>query len=276
MADASSAQPNFLIAVGGEPTMATAFPDAGELAGTVVVAADSGLDRALAAGLVVDHVVGDLDSVSDAALAQAAAAGANIHRHEADKDATDLELAVELVVDLAASGDASAPGGLRPVEDPADPGGPVARVGLLVVGPGGGRLDHQVADLLALSGPSLAGLDVTARFGPATVTVVRPGRPGHLAGRPHEQVSLLPMHGAASGVTTSGLRWALVDADLVTGTTRAMSNEFVGPTAVVAITGGVLLVVQPATVAARIAERTTTYDPTPRSPDRSPERRSDP
>ena len=257
MADASSAQPNFLIAVGGDPSMVTAFPDAGELVGTVVVAADSGLDRALAAGLVVDHVVGDLDSVSDAALAQAAAAGATIHRHEADKDATDLELAVELVVHLAASGD-------------------VALAGLLVVGPGGGRLDHQVADLLALSGPSMAGLDVTARFGPATVTVVRPGRPRHLTGRPHEQVSLLPMHGPASGVTTSRLRWALVDADLVAGTTRAMSNEFVGPTAVVAVTGGVLLVIQPATVAPRIAARTTTYDPTPRSPERSPERRSDP
>jgi len=98
------------------------------------------------------------------------------------------------------------------------------------------------------------------------VTVVRPGPERTIAGARHEQVSILPVHGAAEGVSTSGLRWALVDAHLAAGTTRAMSNELVSPTATVRLDQGVLAVVQPGTTAAPVDPRTTPYDPTPRPP----------
>lgn len=229
-------------------------------AGAVVVAADSGLHLAVALGLAVDHVVGDLDSVDPAVLEAAEAAGATVHRHPADKDATDSALAVDLVLDLAAAATATAAAGTGSA------GTDGAAVTLLVLGRGGGRLDHLLADLLALAAPSLAGLEVTARLGPATVTVVRPGRPRSITGRTGEQVSLLPVHGRVRGVTTSGLRWALVDADLVAGTTRAVSNELMRPAAEVALGEGVLLVVQPGTLAAPIDQRLTPYDPTPLDP----------
>ena len=247
MTHGSPTPSSFLVVVGGDPGAAVALPTPAELTGTVVVAADSGVDRALAAGLHVDHVVGDLDSATPSGVAAAEAAGATVHRHEADKDATDLELALDLVRDLA--------GDREP------------RPALLVVGSGGGRLDHQLADLLALAAPPLAAFAVTARFGEATATVVRPGRPCTLVGRPGEQVSLLPVHGLATGVNTAGLRWALVDADLVPGTTRAMSNELIGTAGTVTVSTGVLLALQPGTVSPPIAERTTPYDPTPRTAD---------
>jgi thiamine pyrophosphokinase len=209
----------------------------------VVVAADSGLDR-LTGVLRVDHVVGDLDSVSDAALRHAQVNGAEVHRYPADKDATDIELALDLVV-----GRLVPETGLR---------------SLVVVGPGGGRLDHLLGDLLVLTAPSLAGIEVTARFGPATVTVVRAGVERAVHGERNEQVSVLPMHGPADGVTTTGLRWPLVDAHLAAGTTRAISNELLAPVATVALSSGVLAVVQPGTPAAPVAARTTPYDPSPR------------
>ena len=61
-----------------------------------VVAADSGVDVAIALGLGVDVVVGDLDSVTRGRRSAAAeAAGARIVRHPVAKDATDLALALE-------------------------------------------------------------------------------------------------------------------------------------------------------------------------------------
>lgn len=216
--------------------------------GAIVVAADSGLDAAHAAGIAVHHVVGDFDSVDPQSLADAEASGVHVHRHPADKDATDGELALELAVSLAA--------GLGPLAPP-------EVVELVVLGGGGGRLDHLLADLLALAAPVLAHLDVTAHFGPATITVVRPGRPRTVAGRVGEQVSLLPIHGRARGVCTTGLRWALVEADLVAGTTRAVSNEFLAPAATITVDEGTLAVIQPGTQAATIQPRTTPYNPTP-------------
>ena len=77
-----------------------------------------------------------------------------------------------------------------------------------------------------------------------------------------EQVSLLPIHGHARGVNTTGLRWALTDADLVAGTTRAVSNEFLARSATIAVAEGTLAVIQPGTQAAKVNPRTTPYNPT--------------
>ena len=233
-------QPAIVVAVGGDPDEPFRLPDG--VGDAVVVAVDSGLDRLVEAEVAPDHLVGDLDSAAPEAVAAAVGAGAEVHRHPADKDATDLELALDLVVDaLAAPGDR-----------------------LVVVGGGGGRLDLVLGDALLLAGHSLAHLDVAARFGAATVTVVRPGAPRTIAGVAHEQLSVLPAHGAAEGVTTTGVRWPLVDAHLAAGTTRGLSNELLDEVATVAVSAGTLLVVQPGTPAGLIEPRTTPYDPTPR------------
>ncbi|MBA2282572.1 MAG: thiamine diphosphokinase, partial [Acidimicrobiia bacterium] len=98
--------------------------------GARVVAADGGTDVALALGLGIDLVVGDLDSVSPEGLDAARAGGATIERHPEDKDATDLALAL----------DAAA----RMLEGRGD---------VAVVGAGGGRFDHLLAGVLALADP---------------------------------------------------------------------------------------------------------------------------
>ncbi len=67
-------------------------------AGTVV-AVDSGFDTAWSAGIDVDILIGDLDSVSAEGLAAAEADGVSVERHPVDKDRTDLDLALQRVVD---------------------------------------------------------------------------------------------------------------------------------------------------------------------------------
>jgi len=190
--------------------------------GAFVVGADSGLDHALGLGLRVDLVVGDMDSVSADALEAARSHGIPIERYPAEKDATDVELAIEAVVGR----------GYRHI---------------VVVSGNGDRLDHSVGALLGLARPALTetGLDIEAWWGGAHVLVLRGPSTRTLSGPPGSVVSLLPVHGPAIGVTTTNLRYPLHDEDLPAGTSRGISNEFLAGPASVALRSGHLLIMVP-------------------------------
>jgi thiamine pyrophosphokinase len=211
------------VVIGGGGPPAVARADLGDLGDDpLVVAADSGLEGARALGLDVDLVVGDMDSVDPSVLAEASAAGTAIERHPAAKDATDLDLALDAAL-------------VRGAER------------LLVVTGIGDRFDHALAVALSLAADRLAKATVEAWIGPAHVWVVR----DHLVfeGPPGMLVSLVPAHGPARRVTTTGLRYPLHREDLDPGTTRGISNELAGPTATVDVERGVLLVIAPGAAA---------------------------
>jgi thiamine pyrophosphokinase len=191
-----------------------------------VIAADSGLANARALGLDVDLVVGDLDSVEPGMLRAAEEAGAEIERHPVAKDRTDLAIAL----------------------DAARRHHPTGRI--TVIGGHGGRLDHLLANALVLASDEYADLDVRAFIGNATVHVVR--REVELAGVRGEHLSLLPIHGPAHGVTTSGLLYPLHDETLLPGDTRGVSNEFERASATIRLREGVLLAVQPGTLGTHV------------------------
>lgn len=191
-----------------------------------VIAADGGVVTASELGLRVDELIGDLDSAPASLQARVAESGGRVRRYRAEKDATDLELALAAAVS----------------RDP-----PPRRV--IVLGGTGGRLDHLLAGALLLAAPQWAGRDATgtdveAWLGRAKITVIRraavlgPAAPGEL-------VTLLAVGGMARGVTTGGLLYPLRAADLVPGTSRGVSNQFVATTATVTVSAGVLLAIQP-------------------------------
>jgi thiamine pyrophosphokinase len=186
--------------------------------GARVIAVDSGIDHAQSLGLPIDLAIGDFDSVSADGLARAEAEGVAVERHPVAKDATDLELALDAALALR-------PGRIH------------------VLGGHGGRLDHLLANALLLAAPAYAAVDVSAQMGPARVTVVR--RAAELDGPIGGLVSLLPLHGPAEAVTTSGLLYPLDAEDLHAGSTRGISNELTRPSASVRLEGGVLAVIQP-------------------------------
>jgi thiamine pyrophosphokinase len=187
-------------------------------AGALVIAADSGIEHAHALGLTVDVALGDFDSVAPDALQRAVDGGAVVERHPEAKDATDLELALDAAL-------------LRGAER------------ILVLGGHGGRLDHLLANAAVLASDRFVDVEVVAQMGEAVVTVIR--RAATLAGTPGDLVSLLAVGGAATGVTTDGLRYPLTDDTLEPGSTRGVSNVLLGSSAAVRLAAGVLLAVQP-------------------------------
>lgn len=190
-------------------------------ADALVIGADSGVDFASALGLRIDVAVGDFDSVSREGLERAEAAGARIERHPNEKDETDLELALDDAVRAGATD-------------------------VLVLGIGGGRLDHLLANVLLLASPRFAPCRIEARTGPARVHVIRGGEPAtELRGAVGELLTLLAVGGPAVGITTRGLAYALAGESLPESTSRGVSNVVESTPATVELEDGALLAVFP-------------------------------
>jgi thiamine pyrophosphokinase len=188
----------------------------------LVVAADGGARRALAAGVHPDLVVGDGDSLDAATQAVLRAAGTTMELVPPDKDESDTELCVRACIDRGMTA-------------------------LRIVGAlGGDRLEHGVANLLLLAHPMLDGLD--AAIVEARTTVRRVGAergPGEIEihGSRGDHVSLLAVDTCVEGVRTSELRYPLVGEPLYPGPARGLSNELLGLTARVTTERGRLLVI---------------------------------
>jgi thiamine pyrophosphokinase len=154
----------------------------------VLVAADSGAATALAAGHLPEAVVGDLDSLSDAA--RAALPAERVHR-VAEQDTTDFDKA------------------LRSVRAP------------LVLGLGflGARLDHQLANFSVLARRAerrciLLGARDLVFAAPPSVTLDLPAE---------TRLSLFPMAPVAG--TSQGLVWPIAGIDFAPAGAIGTSNR---------------------------------------------------
>ena len=186
--------------------------------GVPVIAADKGLEHAISLGLEVTVAVGDFDSASPDVVARAEAGATTVERHPAEKDATDLELALDRALSMSPER-------------------------IVVLSGDGGRLDHLFSTLLLLGSSRYESVEIDAFIGAARVYVVRGERA--IEGEPGELVSLFALHGPAEDVRTEGLTYSLDGETLEPGSTRGVSNVLVGERASVSVGSGVLLAVRP-------------------------------
>jgi thiamine pyrophosphokinase len=144
------------------------------------------------------------------------ATGCQLIAHPAHKDETDLELALRYAVDQGATE-------------------------VLVFGALGGRLDQTLANVLLLALPELRGVRVKIVGPELEVLLVRDQET--IEGRPGDTVTLLPIGGDVTGITTEGLEYPLRDGTLYFGPARGVSNALTAPTAHLRVKTGLLLVV---------------------------------
>jgi len=207
-----------IVITGGSLVEAITSDDLGRF--DVLIAADSGVDAAHGLGLDPDVVVGDFDSVTQAALDYARRAGAMVIPASRDKDFTDTELAVDHAASLGASH-------------------------ITVVSSGGGRLDHPQGMVCSLANPALRNIEVDAIIGIAHLSVLHGGDTRHIPRRGSEILALHAMHGPAEGIVTNGLRWNLNDETLQPWSSRGVSNQMTTAVAEIFLRSGVLAVIQP-------------------------------
>ncbi len=181
---------------------------------TLLVAADGGLRHLRRLGLKPDHVIGDMDSLSAAELAQLEVEGVALELHPRDKDATDLELTLRWV----------AANGCRQVR---------------VVAALGGRLDQTLANIALLAHPAFTELDLRLDDGLEEVLLVR--WRAVIEGAGGERVSLLAYGKPAEGVVTHGLKYPLRDETLDPHQSRGISNLMLGKRAEISLRSGLLI-----------------------------------
>lgn len=176
----------------------------------LIICADGGANRALAASIAPHFVVGDLDSLSG-----------DVHRklkdtafvHRPDQHTTDLEKALQFALEKEAKS-------------------------ATVIGFSGGRFDHQ-----------LTNLNILQRFSPKIQLVCIDdsgiSRFVHdkikLNVEIGQQISLLAFQ-KASGITTKGLKYPIKNGTLEWGVNDGQSNEAVSGEVKIIVKRGVLFV----------------------------------
>ena len=173
--------------------------------GDFLIGVDGGTRLILKLNLKPDLIIGDLDSLKNVPK------NIPLIMYPQDKDFTDTELALNYCRKQ----------GFKEV----------VLVGIL-----GRRLDHLIANLfLACS------FNLTVVEGKQTIYLIKPTR-FNLEGKPGDLVSLIPLLGDCSGVTTTGLKWRLQGETLKLGSSRGMSNVMVKKRVAVLKRGCLLLI----------------------------------
>ena len=152
----------------------------------LVLGADGGARHAHTLNVTLDAIIGDLDSLSDSE--QQASSSTESVSYPAEKDETDLELALLYAEQQGVNQ-------------------------IVIVGAMGGRMDMAIANILLITRASLSSCRIEVWHGVQTGWIIKP--PGEdISGNPGDTVSLIPLGGYASGITTMGLKYSLKDEDL--------------------------------------------------------------
>jgi thiamine pyrophosphokinase len=181
----------------------------------LVLGADGGAQYANTLNVTLDAIIGDLDSLSD--LEQQRISNTEFVSYPAEKDETDLELALLYAEEQGANQ-------------------------IVIVGAIGGRMDMTIANILLIAHESLGSCRIEVWHGEQTGWVIKP--PGeNISGHPGDRVSLIPLGGNASGITTKGLKYSLSDEEFTLGPARGISNLLEKPSAHIKLSHGFLLAV---------------------------------
>lgn len=182
----------------------------------LIIAADGGAEYCRVLDLVPDYIIGDFDSIEQDDLQYFQSKGSKVIRHPADKDYTDLELAVMHAQSCG-------------VED------------VFVFGSLGYRWDQSIANILLLASSNLADLDVRLVEANQMIRVLRPRIKYEITGSLGDIVSLVPLGGDVTGIRTKGLHYPLYNEELRLGSTRGISNVLDQEPALVETLDGILL-----------------------------------
>ena len=184
----------------------------------LVIAADGGSHHCLTLGIQPDIVIGDLDSIDADDLELVESWGTQIIKFPSRKDFTDLELALQYACDQNADE-------------------------ILVYGSLGLRWDQTLANILLLASPVVACKKIKLVDGKQEIHLISSNAPLLIEGNPGDTVSLIPISGDATGVTSENLEYALNEGILIFGASRGVSNLMTATSASITLKKGRLICV---------------------------------
>ncbi len=185
----------------------------------LVIAADGGANHCIKKGIKPDILIGDMDSVEKDVLDAFKEQGVEFHRYPCRKDATDLELALNLAKEKGAT-HISLLGGL------------------------GGRWDMSLSNILLAAGDAYRDLKISIIDKNSRISILHSGVDNLIPGKPGETCSFLPLRGDVVGITLTGFEYPLYDEILLFGSSRGLSNILLREEGIVRLKQGILLCMQ--------------------------------
>jgi thiamine pyrophosphokinase len=182
----------------------------------ICIAADGGLDYAMAARITPDLVIGDMDSLADKGSLE----NFNVQYLPVEKDDTDMLAAIKAGLDR----------GCAEFE---------------IYGGMGGSIDHTIANiqcLVYIINNGASGKLISDRG--STITLISGER---MTFEPDEypvgkRISIFAVGGNAEGVTVRGLKYTVFNTTLKTDFPIGVSNEFIGEDAYIEVKDGILMI----------------------------------
>ncbi|MCL2577038.1 MAG: thiamine diphosphokinase [Defluviitaleaceae bacterium] len=180
-----------------------------------IIACDGGLRHAEKMHILPDVIIGDMDSAPSEYLFVCKQRDIPVCTYPAEKDETDLALAMEHALSKAASS-------------------------VIIFGALGGRVDHTIANFHVL----VMANDIPAEIWDEKTSVQLVRKKICIAKENYQTVTLLPLSTEVTGIKTRGLVYPLNGETLKMGVVRGVSNCFSAHEAEILIESGVLLVMR--------------------------------
>lgn len=184
----------------------------------LLLAADSGGTVLYELGYLPDLLIGDFDSIDGDLLAFFRAKGVKITGFPPEKDWTDLELAVQTVINLN-------------VQE------------IIIYGAIGDRLDHTLGNLSMLYQAMVSGVKAEIVGLRERILLLGPDETLTLSPADNSFFSLLPLFPGVEGVTESKSKYPLHNASIPFGSTRGIHNEFITEPVTISIKRGYAFVI---------------------------------
>ncbi|QKS71478.1 thiamine diphosphokinase [Paenalkalicoccus suaedae] len=190
-----------------------------ELKPTGIIGVDRGAYYLLEACITPNLAIGDFDSIGETYLKQLKAESVELTTFPAEKDQTDMELALDIVKERFNAKK------------------------LIIVGATGGRLDHFLMNVQLLEVAATRGIEVEILNTSNRMSYLDSGVK-HVKHSIYTYLSLLAITEKVSGITLTGVKYELTNAQLKRGSSLCVSNEIVDDEAIVKIESGKVIVIE--------------------------------
>ena len=181
----------------------------------LIICADGGANHLKKMGILPHVIIGDFDSLSPQNKIFFEKNNLKIIKHSSDKDATDTELAADFAIE-------------QNYND------------ITFIGVTGTRLDHTIANIFLLK--KMAAFKKKCRIIDDNNEIFLVTDKITLTREKNSFVSIIPLTEKVEGITTSGLKYPLTNAEIKSGTSLGISNQFSEERALISLKKGILIV----------------------------------
>lgn len=185
-----------------------------------IICADGGARHLIKMNIVPNVIIGDLDSIDEEDKKIFIEKNVEFYKFPSDKDASDTELALDFAL----------------VNNPSE---------VIFIGAIGSRMDHSIGNITLLK--KLLDNDIRGKLINENNEIYLLNNKFNemiLHGEKNDYLSIIPLSNTVKGITLSGFKFPLKDAEISIGSSLGISNEFNSDIVRVEIKEGLLLVIR--------------------------------